>query len=80
MAPWQSETVLIALGVTYFISHVSPPRLIACYSTSNHSADGLAIQIAGLLALIATFRRLGNGEYRPDAGARDRAGRLRAGR
>ncbi|MBL5927357.1 MFS transporter [Enterobacter asburiae] len=56
MAPWQSGNSFIALGVTYFISAWFAPRLIARYSTSIILLTGLAIQIAGLLALIATFR------------------------
>ncbi|AHW95308.1 MFS transporter [Enterobacter asburiae] len=56
MAPWQSGNSFIALGVTYFISAWFAPRLIARYSTSTILLTGLAIQIVGLLALIATFR------------------------
>ncbi|MCI1898137.1 MAG: MFS transporter [Enterobacter sp.] len=56
MAPWQSGNSFIALGVTYFISAWFAPRLIARYSTSHILLIGLAIQIIGLLALIATFR------------------------
>lgn len=56
MAPWQSGNSFIALGVTYFISAWFAPRLIARYSSSTILLTGLAIQIAGLLALIATFR------------------------
>ena len=56
MAPWQSGNSFIALGVTYFISAWFAPRLIAHYSTSTILLTGLAIQIVGLLALIATFR------------------------
>ncbi|WP_447723765.1 MFS transporter [Enterobacter asburiae] len=56
MAPWQSGNSFIALGVTYFISAWFAPRLIARYSTSTILLTGLGIQIAGLLALIATFR------------------------
>jgi fucose permease len=56
MAPWQSGNSFIALGVTYFISAWFAPRLIARYSTSTILLTGLAIQITGLLALIATFR------------------------
>lgn len=56
MAPWQSGNSFIALGVTYFVSAWFAPRLIARYSTSTILLTGLAIQIAGLLALIATFR------------------------
>lgn len=56
MAPWQSGNSFIALGVTYFISAWFAPRLIARYSTSTILLTGLAIQIVGLLALVATFR------------------------
>lgn len=56
MAPWQSGNSFIALGVTYFISAWFAPRLIARHSTSHILLMGLAIQITGLLALIATFR------------------------
>ncbi|MEB6411194.1 MULTISPECIES: MFS transporter [Enterobacter] len=56
MAPWQSGNSFIALGVTYFVSAWFAPRLIARYSTSTILLTGLAIQIIGLLALIATFR------------------------
>ncbi|MGH0044148.1 MFS transporter [Enterobacter cloacae] len=59
MAPWQSGNSFIALGVTYFISAWFAPRLIARYSTSSILLTGLAIQIIGLLALIATFRLWG---------------------
>ncbi|WP_368542551.1 MFS transporter [Enterobacter soli] len=59
MAPWQSGNSFIALGVTYFVSAWFAPRLIARYSTSNILLIGLGIQIAGLLALIATFRLWG---------------------
>ncbi|PAN91799.1 MFS transporter [Enterobacter cloacae] len=59
MAPWQSGNSFIALGVTYFISAWFAPRLIARYSTSTILLTGLAIQITGLLALMATFRLWG---------------------
>ncbi|MHA0875625.1 MFS transporter [Enterobacter pasteurii] len=59
MAPWQSGNSFIALGVTYFISAWFAPRLIARYSTSAILLSGLAVQIVGLLALIATFRYWG---------------------
>ena len=59
MAPWQSGNSFIALGVTYFISAWFAPQLIARYSTSTILLTGLAIQIIGLLALIATFRYWG---------------------
>ncbi|HGH4636462.1 TPA: MFS transporter [Enterobacter bugandensis] len=59
MAPWQSGNSFIALGVTYFISAWFAPRLIARYSTSTILLTGLAIQIIGLLMLIATFRLWG---------------------
>ncbi|HDT2075943.1 MFS transporter [Enterobacter cloacae] len=59
MAPWQSGNSFIALGVTYFISAWFAPRMIARYSTSTILLTGLAIQIIGLLALIATFRLWG---------------------
>ena len=59
MEPWQSGNSFIALGVTYFISAWFAPRLIARYSTSTILLTGLAIQITGLLALMATFRLWG---------------------
>ena len=59
MAPWQSGNSFIALGVTYFISAWFAPRLIARYSTSTILLTGLAIQITGLLALMATFHLWG---------------------
>jgi len=59
MAPWQSGNSFIALGVMYFVSAWFAPRLIARYSTSTILLTGLAIQITGLLALIATFRYWG---------------------
>ncbi len=59
MAPWQSGNSFIALGVTYFVSAWFAPRLIARYRTSTLLLSGLAIQILGLLALIATFRHWG---------------------
>ncbi|MBM3069803.1 MFS transporter [Lelliottia sp. RWM.1] len=55
MAPWQSGNSFIALGVTYFVSAWFAPRLIARYSTSTILLTGLAIQIVGLVSLIATF-------------------------
>ncbi|RAU30750.1 MFS transporter [Enterobacter sp. RIT418] len=55
MAPWQSGNSFIALGVTYFVSAWFAPRLIARYRTSTILLTGLAIQIVGLLALVATF-------------------------
>lgn len=59
MAPWQSGNSFIALGVTYFISAWFAPRLIARYSTSAILLTGLAIQLVGLVALIATSRHWG---------------------
>ncbi|WP_395301320.1 MFS transporter [Enterobacter sp. ECC-175] len=59
MAPWQSGNSFIALGVTYFVSAWFAPRLIARYRTSTILLTGLAIQIVGLLALVATFRTWG---------------------
>jgi hypothetical protein len=59
MAPWQSGNSFIALGVTYFLSAWYAPKLIARHSTSTILLTGLAIQISGLLALMATFRILG---------------------
>ena len=59
MAPWQSGNSFIALGVPYFISAGFAPRLIARYSTSAILLTRLAIQLVGLVALIATFRHWG---------------------
>ncbi len=59
MAPWQSGNSFIALGVTYFVSAWFAPKLIARYNTSTILLTGLGIQIAGLLALIVTFRLWG---------------------
>jgi predicted MFS family arabinose efflux permease len=67
MAPWQSGNSFIALGVAYFISALYAPRLIARYSMGRILLTGLAVQIAGLLLLSATFSRLGS-HHRPDAG------------
>jgi fucose permease len=59
MAPWQSGNSFIALGVAYFISALYAPRLIARYSMGRILLTGLAVQIAGLLLLMATFRHFG---------------------
>lgn len=59
MAPWQSGNSFIALGVAYFISALYAPRLIARYSMGRILLTGLAVQIAGLLLLCATFSRFG---------------------
>jgi predicted MFS family arabinose efflux permease len=59
MAPWQSGNSFIALGVAYFISALYAPRLIARYSMGRILLTGLAVQIAGLLLLMATFSRFG---------------------
>ncbi|UMX57023.1 MFS transporter [Escherichia coli] len=59
MAPWQSGNSFIALGVAYFISALYAPRLIARYSMGRILLTGLAVRIAGLLLLCATFSRFG---------------------
>ena len=59
MAPWQSGNSFIALGVAYFISALYAPRLIARHSMGRILLTGLAVQIAGLLLLCATFSRFG---------------------
>ncbi|MBW6025327.1 MFS transporter [Klebsiella pneumoniae] len=56
---WQSGNSFIALGVAYFISALYAPRLIARYSMGRILLTGLAVQIAGLLLLCATFSRFG---------------------
>lgn len=55
----QRAREIIALGVAYFISALYAPRLIARYSMGRILLTGLAVQIAGLLLLCATFSRFG---------------------
>ncbi|MGY5956061.1 MFS transporter [Kosakonia sp. BK9b] len=55
MTPAQSGNSFIALGVAYFVSAWYAPKLIARYSTRTILLTGLVIQVAGLLALIATL-------------------------
>ncbi|STU97909.1 MFS transporter [Klebsiella pneumoniae subsp. pneumoniae] len=45
--------------MAYFISALYAPRLIARYSMGRILLTGLAVQIAGLLLLCATFSRFG---------------------
>ncbi|HED2411719.1 TPA: MFS transporter [Raoultella planticola] len=59
MAPWQSGNSFIALGVAYFVSALYVPRLIARFSMARILLIGLAVQIAGLLLLMATFGHFG---------------------
>lgn len=59
MAPWQSGNSFIALGVAYFLSALYAPRLIARFSMGRILLIGLAVQIAGLLLLMATFGHFG---------------------
>lgn len=59
MAPWQSGNSFIALGVAYFVSACYAPRLIARHATSIILLTGIAIQVVGLLALIATLTASG---------------------
>lgn len=59
MAPWQSGNSFIALGVAYFVSALYAPRLIARFSMARILLIGLAVQIAGLLLLMATFGHFG---------------------
>lgn len=59
MAPWQSGNSFIALGVAYFVSALYAPRLIARFSMGRILLIGLAVQIAGLLLLMATFGHFG---------------------
>lgn len=59
MAPWQSGNSFIALGVAYFVSACYAPRLIARHATSTILLTGIAIQVVGLLALIATLTASG---------------------
>lgn len=59
MAPWQSGNSFIALGVAYFVSACYAPRLIARHATSTILLTGIAIQMVGLLALIATLTASG---------------------
>lgn len=59
MAPWQSGNSFIALGVAYFISAWYAPKLIARHATSTILLIGIAIQVVGLLALIATLTASG---------------------
>ncbi|OAT15769.1 putative major facilitator superfamily (MFS) transporter [Buttiauxella noackiae ATCC 51607] len=60
MAPWQSGNSFIALGVAYFISACYAPKLIARHSMSTILLAGIAVQVAGLLALIATLQHFGH--------------------
>lgn len=55
MAPWQSGNSFVALGVAYFISALYAPKLITRHSMGRILLAGLAIQISGLLLLMATF-------------------------
>lgn len=55
MEPWQSGNSFIALGVAYFVSAWYAPKLIARHATSTILLTGIGIQVAGLLALIATL-------------------------
>ncbi|MBV7404072.1 MFS transporter [Enterobacter sp. ENT03] len=59
MAPWQSGNSFIALGVAYFVSAWYAPKLIARYATGTILLTGIAIQLLGLLALIATLTASG---------------------
>ncbi|ALR75891.1 MFS transporter [[Enterobacter] lignolyticus] len=59
MAPWQSGNSFIALGVSYFISALYAPRLIARYSIGRILLTGLGVQLCGLILLIATFWYVG---------------------
>lgn len=59
MAPWQSGNSFIALGVAYFVSAWYAPKLIARHATGTILLTGIAIQLVGLLALIATLTASG---------------------
>jgi len=59
MAPWQSGNSFIALGVAYFISACFAPRLIARHAMGTILLSGIAIQVVGLLLLIATLNYFG---------------------
>ena len=55
MAPWQSGNSFIALGIAYFVSAWYAPKLIARHATSTILLTGIAIQVVGLFALMATL-------------------------
>lgn len=55
MAPWQSGNSFVVLGVTYFASAWYAPKLIARHSTRSILLGGIAIQVSGLVALLATI-------------------------
>lgn len=55
MAPWQSGNSFVVLGVTYFASAWYAPKLIARHSTRTILLGGIAIQMSGLMALLATI-------------------------
>lgn len=59
MTPYQSGNSFVALGVAYFVSAWYAPKLIARYSMRTILLTGLAIQVTGLLALIATLQLSG---------------------
>ncbi|SUX39007.1 Spectinomycin tetracycline efflux pump [Cedecea davisae] len=59
MAPWQSGNSFIAMGISYFVSAWFAPRLIVRHSLSTILLSGVAIQVAGLLGLIATLYHFG---------------------
>jgi len=59
MTPYQSGNSFIALGVAYFVSAWYAPKLISRYSMRAILLTGLAIQIAGLLALMVTLHLSG---------------------
>lgn len=55
MAPWQSGNSFVVLGVTYFASAWYAPKLIARHSMRSILLSGIAIQMSGLMALLATL-------------------------
>jgi len=59
MAPWQSGSSFIALGIAYFVSALYAPKLIARYSMGRILLTGLTVQISGLVLLMLTFWHFG---------------------
>ncbi|TDT58673.1 MFS transporter [Enterobacter sp. AG5470] len=59
MTPSHSGNSFVALGIAYFVSAWYAPKLIARYSMRTILLTGLAVQVAGLLALIATLQLSG---------------------
>ena len=55
MSPLQSGNAFVAMGVSYFIGALCVPRLVCRFGNLDTLLLGCAIQMSGLLALIATL-------------------------